>query len=403
MYRWQRLMTTPRPSLRLSLGQQMTSFDGMSRLWNLLLITAFISGGCNFTYKIKSGAEAFEVKQYALAVSMLAEEYQELPPGPAKAEKAFMTGLAYEYMNNASSAVEWFAQAAVDNYGPEAYVKYAENLTILEEYEEAIGAYEQVGAMTNDPIAYRAEITTCKQAQQWKEGEAKSEYLIRPASFNSPGADYSPYVMGPDVVLFTSDRQGEKDEVYNWTGRGFSDIYIAHLGTNRVESFDEAINSPDNEGTVAMTSDRNAIYFSRCFDSGSYDMHCKIVMASKQGPSWSEPEVLSFNSDDINYGHPTLTANDSVMIFSCNDPEGYGGYDLYVSQLTEEGWSEPVNLSPRINTPGDEKFPSLYRDTLFFSSNHHVGMGGLDIFVSRMKEDGSWGKAKNLGYPIIIG
>ena len=182
------LMTTPRPRLRLSLEQQMISFEGMNRLWIWSLTAVLFATGCNFTYKIKSGEEAFEVKQYALAASMLAEEYEALPPGRPKAEKAFMTGLAYERMNNASSAVEWFAQAAVDNYGADAYVKYAENLIILEEYEDAIEAYEQVGAMTNDRVAYRAEITACRQALQWKEGEDRSDYLISPVSFNSSGA-----------------------------------------------------------------------------------------------------------------------------------------------------------------------------------------------------------------------
>ena len=375
----------------------------MQRIATISFLVVWVFAGCEFTYKIKSGEEAFEVKQYAVAAEMLNEEYTESASASEKARKAYMLGRSYEMMNNPREAVKWYGIAAQDNYGAEALVRYAENLARLERYEEAIEAYGQAMSLTGDPTAYRPQVTACRQASTWKANSDKSEYDVSPVSFNSAASDYAPYVMGPDIVLFTSDRPNGSNDTYKWTGRGFSDIYIAHVNTNSVEVFDQEINSDFNDGTVAMNSDRRLIYFSRCYDNGGLDQYCKLVVSAKQGEAWTEAEILPFVKEEVNYGHPALSANDSVLIFSCNDPEGIGGYDLYYSELGESGWAEPVLFSSRINTSGDEKFPSLHHDTLYFSSNHHVGMGGLDIFKTYISQSGDWTPPINLKAPVNSG
>jgi outer membrane protein OmpA-like peptidoglycan-associated protein/tetratricopeptide (TPR) repeat protein len=376
----------------------------MTIVQNLLIVSLLVIGsGCEFTYKIKNGQEAFEVKQYAVASEMFAEEYSVSNTAQERAQKAFMLGRSYEQMNNPKEAASWFQLAAEEGYGDEASARYADNLARLQYYEEAIAVYSQLMASTGDATLYRPRITACKQASQWLSDTDRSEYKISPVAFNSPASDYAPYVMGPDVVLFTSDRENGGGEAYKWTGRSFSDIYIAQTDVNSVAPFDPPINSKHNDGTITFTSDRLQIFFSRCFQSDQLDAYCKIMTSIKDGSSWTDPVELPFIEDGINYAHPALSANDSLMIFSSNDPAGKGGYDLFYSQLTADGWGKPVNLSSRLNTVGDEMYPSLHDDTLYFSSDKHVGMGGLDVFKSYVNRQGNWVPAYNLKAPINSG
>jgi outer membrane protein OmpA-like peptidoglycan-associated protein/tetratricopeptide (TPR) repeat protein len=377
----------------------------MRVLQNLLIVSLLVTASaCEFTYKIKSGDEAYEVKQYAVASEMLAEEYNESNNPQVRAQRAFMLARSYEHMNNPKEAAVWFQIAAQEGYGDEAMVKYAENLAGTQRYEEAIEVYRQLMAKSGDGILYRPRITAVNQAMQWLRDADKSEYKIGTVTFNSSSSDFAPYVLGPNVVLFTSDRENGGGEAYNWTGRSFSDIYVAHTDANTVESFDAAINSKHNDGTITFTGDRNQMYFSRCFQgAGQYDSYCKLMTSVKQGGSWTDPVELPFLKDGVNYAHPVLSANDSLMIFSSNDPGGAGGYDLYYTKLTIDGWADPVILSGRINTPGDEMYPSLHNDTLYFSSDRHSTMGGLDIFKSYVSFSGEWTPAYNLKAPINSG
>jgi len=369
-----------------------------------MIVSLLVTGiGCEFTYKIKSGEEAYEIKQYAVATEMLGEEYGKTNVPQERAQKAYMMALSYEYMNNSRLAADWFKIASEDGYGDEALAKYAHNLTRLQKYDEAITIYRQLMAKSGNSTLYRPDITACNQAMQWLTDADKSAYTINTVEFNSSSADFAPYVMGPDVVLFTSDRDNGGGESYNWTGRSFSDIYVAHTDANTVEKFDPVINSKHNDGTITFTSDRNKIYFSRCAQGDQYDFYCKLMMSEKRGGSWVEPVEMPFAKDGVNYAHPTLSENDSLMVFSSNDPDGAGGYDLYYTTLTAAGWADPIMLTGRINTIGDEMYPSLHKDTLYFSSDHHVGMGGLDIFYSYINARGDWTPAFNLKAPVNSG
>ncbi len=370
----------------------------------LLSIAILVTGiGCDFTYKLKSGDEAYEVRQYAVAAEMLQEEYSQSDNAEEQSQKAFMLGQSYEQMNNPEQAASWFQTASEDGYGDEALARYADNLASMQKYDEAIVVYRQLMTRSGDATLYRPRITACNQASQWLSDSDKSEYTIESVQFNSPASDFAPYVMGPDVVLFTSDRENGGGETYNWTGRSFSDIYVAHTDINSVESFDPVINSRQNDGTITFNSDRSMLYFSRCSQGDQFDYYCKLMMSEKQGGTWTEPVEFPFSKEGVNYAHPALSDNDSMMIFSCNDPQGAGGYDLYFTRLTSEGWADPVILSARINTAGDEMYPSMHKDTLYYSSDHHVGMGGLDIFKSYINARGEWTPSYNLKAPVNSG
>src|SRR5690606_1967459 len=107
---------------------------------------------------------------------------------------------------------------------------------------------------------------------------------------------------------------------------------------------------------------------------------CKILFSQKNGDSWTAPKMLTFEEEKVNYMHPALSSDGNMLYFASNHPDGWGGYDIYASERTPDGWDIPKLLSRNINTSGNEVFPFTDRDTLYFSSDAHTGMGGLDVF-----------------------
>jgi len=147
------------------------------------------------------------------------------------------------------------------------------------------------------------------------------------------------------------------------------------------------------------------MYFTRCYNKDKKGVdHCKIYKRVKDvDGNWSDAELVELFDDTIDVGHPLLIEDGNRMIFSANNPKGFGGKDLYVTTKTESGWGIALNLGKTVNTSGDEMFPFVDPDgSLYFSSNGHIGMGGLDIFLAEKSGDG-WGKVRNMQAPVNSG
>ncbi|MEL6669529.1 MAG: OmpA family protein, partial [Bacteroidota bacterium] len=185
---------------------------------------------------------------------------------------------------------------------------------------------------------------------------------------------------------------------------GFSDLFLVDPRASSVDPFDPGINSADHEGTPAFSPDYQEMVFVRCSGAKREDAFCALYLSSKTGGGWSVPRRLSFIKPGVNYLHPAFSADGETLYFSALDPDGWGGYDLYrVSRAGLESWGEPQLLPRGINSEGNEQFPYLQEDTLYFSSDGLVGMGGLDIFKVYPLENGRWSTAKNLKSPINSG
>lgn len=371
-------------------------------MWTIIALAFSLIFSCKYTQKITDGKMAFERKQYSVAIDMLNKEYKKAKSRVDKGKIAFLLGESYKFTNKNSSAIQWYKTAFDNQYGVDAMKEYAFALKKNEQYVEAMAAFKELGFEIGSPYEYRKEITACKIAADWKKEVPNFE--IEPAKFNSSSAEYAPTPYLNDQIVFTSDRaSGAGDETYNWTGGSFSDLFVASTNSSSVESFSSIINTEHNEGTVAFNNDFSEVYFSRCYDTEDTDYFCKLMVSTKEGDSWSEPELLNIVQPEVNYGHPTLSKDGSNLYFSANHPDGWGGYDIFVSERTPDGWDEPRPLSRNINTIGDEKFPFMHNDTLYFSSTGHTGMGGLDIFRSFKMKDGSWTPVINLKSPINSG
>ena len=240
------------------------------------------------------------------------------------------------------------------------------------------------------------------------------DYTISPASFNSDKADFNA-IKVDSMIYFVSDRSdnGLFDKNYKWTHRPFLDMYrtIVDAENQVVEeakTISDKLNSKLHEGSFCFSADGNSIYISKSnaergkkkFDSLKNNA-VHLYKADKEDGKWQKPVKLPFN--DVNYSieHPALNADGTRLYFSSNMPGGIGGFDIYYVEINEDGtYGNPVNLGDKINTIHREQFPFISKEgNLFFASNGHLGLGLLDIFVSKY-ENNEFREPINLGAPL---
>ncbi len=376
----------------------------MHKNLTLLALLLTLLAGCTYTQKVRDGRTAFEVKQYAVAADMLEKEYEKAKSRVEKGKIAFLIGESYKRLNKSDQSIRWYGIAYDNQYGVDALKEYAFALKQAERYEDAMRAFKDLGIEIGSPYEYRREISACEVALGW--ARLPPEYEVELMAFNSGNSDYAPILYKDNQLVFSSDRTAATgDKVYNWTGNAFSDLFLVDLGSNSISGFDPAINTENNEGTVSFNRNYTEIYFTRCF-GGKRDAadFCRIMVSEGSEGSWSAPRSLSFMKEGVNYVHPSLSPDGSTLYFASDDPEGWGGWDIYASERQAGGeWGEPILLSRVVNTQGDEKFPFIDADTLYFASNNHTGMGGLDIFRTFRMANGSWAPPYNLKAPINSG
>lgn len=375
----------------------------MKYFFSFTFILILLISACTYTQKVRDGKFAYERKQYAVAVDLLNREIKKAKTQKEKAEFSFLLGESYRNINKLSDATIWYKAAYDYGYGTDALKQYAYALKTNQEYLEAIQAFKDLGIEIGSPYEYRKDVAACKVAIQWAKEKSK-EYLIELAEFNSGSSDYAPTLYKDNQLVFTSDRSvSEGEETYNWTGNDFSDLFVVDLNTKDVQPFDNQLNTELNEGTAIFTKDYSEVYFVRCFGDKKDDYFCKLMMSKLNGNNWTVPVALNFVQEKINYGHPSISEDGSTLYFSCKSNDGWGGFDIYFTERIPEGWSDPQVMSRSINTPNDEKFPFIDKDTLYFSSNGHTSMGGLDIFKTYRMQNGAWTPPQNLKTPINSG
>jgi outer membrane protein OmpA-like peptidoglycan-associated protein/tetratricopeptide (TPR) repeat protein len=369
------------------------------------LLSVLLLGACTYTMKIQDGAMAIDRKQYAVAIPMLQKEFRKADSRIERGKIAYLIGQAYDGLNQGADALSWYKTAYDNQAGIDALKAYAYALKQNEQYQEAALAFKELGLEIGSPYEYRKEIRACEVVAEWAK-ETRQEYQVTPFVGNSAAADYAPVTYGEDQLLVTSDRASAAgDDTYNWTGKSFSDIFSIDLQTGSATPFGSGINTEANEGTPALSPDGNTLYFTRCTAPKGEDAYCKIYRSQRagEGDSWLPAEALPFQRAGINYMHPALSADGRTLYFSSDDSDGWGGFDIYASEQTEGSWGDPQLLSRSVNSPGNEQFPQLDGDTLYFASEGHTGMGGLDIFRSYQLASSNWAPPINLKPPVNSG
>ena len=364
----------------------------------ILVVSLFLS--CSLGKSINDGRTAYQQKQYAIAVEMLERDAASITDPVAYAEVSYLLGDSYKHMNDSESSLKWFIEAAKNDYGPEAYWEMAYALKKKERYEDAILSYQRLLRYSDRSNEIRLEIEKCRKARTWKSNGTSRDYILEAITVNSPESDYAPFLLNGRFLVFTSDRidqiEGEK---YNWTGNSFSDLFITPIDRFDLQPFDELINTPANEGTACFDKAGTTMFFTRCFSEAG-DSYCRILKSELSNGVWSDGVEVFNMKPRVNYSAPVLIENDDVLVFTSDDPTGVGGHDLYYSVLEDDVWSDPELMPPYLNSIGQERFPTWYDGSLYYSSDHFTGLGGLDIFKTTLQEDGSWTNPENLMPPI---
>jgi outer membrane protein OmpA-like peptidoglycan-associated protein len=237
----------------------------------------------------------------------------------------------------------------------------------------------------------------------------KGQFKIKHLEMNSPEQEFGATYFGKKVV-FTSSRSDISPSMRKWNGNNLSflDVFEADVDSASSElqhvKRSQAINKKYHEGPVSYNKDGTFVFYTRNnYTATSSDGITKLELfeSTLKDGKWSTPSAFAFNNKEFSVGHPALSAAGDVLYFASDMPGGFGGVDLYRSIKGSDGtWSKPENLGEKINTEGNEVFPFLHESgLLFFSSDGQPGLGGLDLFVTQVR-DGSLSKAENLGAPV---
>ena len=246
--------------------------------------------------------------------------------------------------------------------------------------------------------------------------DAQGEYFsVKHFNINTEYADFGGYPMSNDKVYFVSNRKKrisiQRTHTYN--NKKFLDLYSADVNEGSLENpifHGRNTNKKFHEGPVCFAPSSNTVYFTRNnMDGGKKRrdqkgiQNLKIYSAEIDAEGkWINEKELPINSKDYSVGHPAVTADGKTMYFASDMPGGLGGADIYKMAINEDGtYGSPENLGSKINTEGQEMFPWITSEQLlFFASDGHLGLGGLDVFVMLPNKDGSFKKLMNVGKPI---
>lgn len=386
----------------------------------LLLITAVIlvASGCRSKRALKKANAYFEVGEYYEAFQKYKKVSTKKMDRSQKSEINFKLGECARHMNDTRDAERYYKFAVRGRYDkPEATLHLADALRQNGDIDEAIEYYNEYISLVPDDERGRIGLEACQKMKEWE--EKTSPFIVEEMKvFNTRDNDFSPCYAKDDysVIYFTSSREeANGNKINGVSGMNFTDLFVTaqdRVGKWSIPTpLSDTINTPFDEGAATMNAKYSTLYFTRCRIEKYGDTGCKIYKASKNtNNDWiGIEEVVLLPDSSITVGHPTLSDNELTMFFvaDLSHTEDYadvsrGANDIWFVKRDRVTfpWGKPENLGAQINTPGEEMYPFWYNDTtLYFSSDYHLGMGGLDIFKATKGIDGIW-KVENMGPPI---
>ena len=366
----------------------------------------------------KNADLAFGRKQYIEAVDRYKKAYRKVRRNKEERNRiSFQMAECYRNIGLPKRAEPYYKRLLKTDYPnvhPEVYLYMAETYKMNEKYKDALEMYEIYAQRVPSDPRGRLGVETTSLIADWLENPSKYELTPLKKVNSTKDSDFSACWLSNNYneIIFTSTRDAatgkEKDGI---TGQEFADFFTSKQdrkgdwSTPVLADESESINTGASEGTPFMNSKFTKMYFTRCQNGAHRKNGCQIMVAGKSGGAFSEArpvEIAGVDTLDI-VGHPTLSSDELIMYFAAERKDGFGGNDIWVAMRdnTTDPFKRPFNLGEKINTPGNEVFPFLRSDTvLYFASDGHGGMGGLDIFVSSMDTSGQWGEPRNLKSPI---
>ena len=383
----------------------------MRRTFTILyiVVAATLLTGCGADSAVKKGDKFYALGEYFDAATQYRKAYTQTPAKDRKlrGERSAKMADCYRRINQTQRAIAAYNNAmrfhAADSLAP----FYLGQLLMKNgDYKGAEKAFQQALDSLPDFELAKTGLQAARMAPAWK--QEGSKYTVkREENFNSNRADFSPMLAGDayDQLYFTSTRnQAQGDELSGITGTKPSDIFFAQKDEKgkwgKPQTIDSELNSVFDEGACSFSPDGRTMYLTQCKTDPSYPRYAVICTSQRSDASWSKATELPITRDTLStFAHPAISPDGLWIYFVSDMPGGLGGYDIWRAPLTTSGVGAVENLGAPINTPGDEMFPTFRPNgDLYFSSNGHPGLGGLDIFIAKPTEDG-W-EMEHPGYPL---
>jgi len=374
----------------------------------VILLLGFVS--CGADRNIKKGDKHLSLGEYYDAAEQYKQAYRRIPPKERKArgQVSKKIALANDYINSSAKAIA--AYRNVIRYhqdSPETHLKLAENLMKQGQYGDAAKEYQIVLDSLPGNKAAKEGLLAASEAPAEKKNASK--YIVKKMDvFNSRRSDYSPMLFGDqyDQLYFTSTRnEAQGDELSGITGVKPGDIFYSekddkgHWG--HPQTIESGLNTEFDEGTPAFSPDGREMYITQCTTDPSYPRYAKIAVSNRADASWGKATPLEISRDTLSsFAHPAISPDGNWLYFVSDMPGGKGGLDIWRVRLIGGTTGGVENLGEPINTPGDEEFPTFRPNgDLYFSSNGHGGLGGLDIFIAKVGKDHKF-HLEHPGYPL---
>ncbi|MBR6757074.1 MAG: OmpA family protein [Bacteroidaceae bacterium] len=376
------------------------------------LIVLLIVTSCG-SAKLSVANEQYERGEYYVAAQTYRKVYNKMrkkSERPMRGHIAYMMGDCYRRINMSARASAAFNNAVRYKYAETdsmTFLYLAQSQHAEGKYKDAIKNYELfLEKNPHSRVAHNG-LIGCVEAVKWKDNPTR--YVVKRADlFNSRRSDCSPMLQGEEfdqlyITTSTDKAVGEKKSAI--TGTKNFDIFLSKKNEKgewmKPEPIEGEINTEADEGMVSFSPDGSTMYLSKARQDANKNAGAEIYTSTRSGAQWSAPTKLEIIADTISsLAHPAVSPDGLYLYFTSDMPGGYGGKDIWRVGLGSNTEGTLENLGEKINTPADEMFPYVRTDSmLYFSSDGHPGMGGLDIFVATLDSLGNW-HVENMKHPM---
>ena len=374
------------------------------------LAVALMLHSCAADNAMRKGEKFLAIGEYHDAAEQFKKAYTKTPTKERqlRGQRALKMAHCYRHISSTQKAISAYRNALRYNVATlDDRLDYARLLLKNGEYKRALTECELLNDSMPNNVLVRNGLLSAKMAPKWK--EQGSDYTVKKMTeFNSRRADYCPVLAGDqwDRLYFSSTRNDALgDELSGITGAKPGDIFFSDKDDkgkwSKPQTIESGLNTEYDEGACCLSPDGSTMYLTQCLSDASYPRFAQIVTAQRSDASWGKTTPLLITNDTLSsYAHPAVSPDGEWLYFVSDMPGGKGGLDIWRMRLTANGPVGVENLGEPINTPGDEMFPTFRPNgDFYFSSDGHPGFGGLDIFIATVGEDGKY-HLSHPGYPL---
>lgn len=374
------------------------------------LLAVLVLVSCGAERNFKRAERHLALGEYFDAASEYKQAYQKTPPKDRERRALIASKMAFCYDKSLQTGKAVAAYRNVIRYkqaNMEEHLALARQLMKEGSYAAAEAEFKLVLDSLPDNTLAKEGLIAAKNAPRTK--EAGSRYTVKKMDiFNSRRADYSPMLFGDayDQLYFTSTRnEAMGDELNGITGTKAGDLFYSQKDDKGKWSKPEAVNGGVNtnydEGTCCFSPDGREMYLTQCATSPSFPRYAQIVKSDRSDAAWGKATPITLTGDTLSsFAHPAISPDGQWLYFTSDMPGGKGGLDIWRVRITPAGFGGVENLGEPVNTAGDEEFPTFRTNgDLYFSSNGHPGLGGLDIFIAKVGKDRRY-HLSHPGFPL---